>query len=64
MVEITILFDFIAALAFAGAVGLGVLNWRDTDLERGFWVNFTFGAALGFFWTSSVLLEWLGVAPT
>jgi methyl-accepting chemotaxis protein len=64
MVEATVFFDLVATVAFAGATVLGARNYRDTDLESGFWINFTFGAALGMLWTSAVLLEWLGVSPT
>ena len=64
MVEFTVFLDFVAALGFGGATVYGYLNYRDTDVQSGFWANFSFGALLGFMWTSAVLLEWIGFLPS
>ena len=64
MVEITVVFDFVALLGFLAAAGLGTRNYVDAELEKGFWGAFSFASVVGACWTGSVLLEWLGVAPS
>ena len=56
-----ILADFIAVTAYAATVVLGVKTYRETELDSGFWANFSFAAALGFLWTGVVFLEWIGI---
>lgn len=62
MAEITLLFDFIAVLAYAGALAIGIRTYRETTLESGFWLNYSFAVGLGILWTGVVFLEWLGIA--
>lgn len=48
-------------LGFVVAVGIGVQNYRDTDLERTFWATFVLVAGTGALWMGLVTVEWLGI---
>jgi methyl-accepting chemotaxis protein len=61
MVEYTAFVDLLAVLAYAGAVVIGYLNYRDTDAESGFWANFTFASVLGTLWVGVVTAEHFGL---
>lgn len=62
MVAITILFDLIAVVAFGTTAVVAGLNYRDFDLEAGFWSNVAFGSLLGGMWTAVVFAEWIGIS--
>lgn len=54
-------FDVIGTAGFLVAAVLGLLNLRDSDVARMFWVTFVFVAALGSLWLGLVAVEWLGI---
>jgi methyl-accepting chemotaxis protein len=57
MVAVTIVFDLIAVVAFGAAAVVAGLNYREFDLEAGFWTNVAFGSILGAMWTAVVFAE-------
>ena len=62
MVGVIAVFDFLAVVAYLGAAVVGLLNYRDTDTESGFWANFTFASLLGLLWVGVVFAEQFGIA--
>jgi methyl-accepting chemotaxis protein len=62
MVGLIAVVDFLAVVAYLGAVAVGLSNYRDTDAESGFWANFTFASTLGLLWVGVVFAEQFGVA--
>jgi len=55
------LFDLVGTVGFLIAVALGIQNYRTTDIERPFWLVFTFTAGLGGLWLALVTVEWVGI---
>lgn len=54
------IFDFVGALGFFVAFILGVQNYYRSDVDRIFWLAFSFTSGLGTIWLVLVGVEWLG----
>lgn len=52
-------FDAIGAAAFLAAACVGAYNYRNSDLERSYWLAFSVTSMLGSIWLALVALEWL-----
>ncbi|WP_380676267.1 sensor histidine kinase [Salinigranum sp. GCM10025319] len=55
-------FDLVGTIGFLVAFGIGLRNYRETDVERPVWLAFTFTAGLGVAWMALTTVEWLGVS--
>jgi methyl-accepting chemotaxis protein len=53
--------DALATIGFLAAAGIGIANYRDTDLEQTFWAVFVGVSVTGAIWMGLVTVEWVGI---
>ena len=63
MVQIVAIFDTIGAMSLLIAFFISLQNYKKTREISSYWLVLSAAIFLGFFWASSVALEWLGLYP-